>query len=168
LQNVFLPGAAPMRTIDDELRQALPLALSSFNSFLIDDPDRIDPITEGDNADPRGPFLPAVLVRSIGKVGSPAPISQPTEEQVADILVFGDSDFLANSGFDRGGGADLFLNSTNFLLGDYSLVSLRPKAFSFRELILDRNEYDFVRFASWLFLPLIMALSAGLVWWVRR
>ena len=168
LQNVFLPGAAPMRTIDDELRQALPLALSSFNSFLINDPDRVDPITEGDNADPRGPFLPAVLVRSIGKVGSPAPVSQPTEEQFADIMVFGDSDFLANSGFDRGGGADLFLNSTNFLLGDYSLVSLRPKAFSFRELILDRNEYDFVRFASWLFLPLIMALSAGLVWWVRR
>ena len=168
LQNVFFPGSAAMQTIDDELRQALPLALSSFNSFLIEDPDRVDPITEGDNADPRGPFLPAVLVRSIGKVGSPPPLSPPTEEQFADIMVFGDSDFLANSGFDRGGGADLFLNSTNFLLGDFSLVSLRPKAFSYPELNLDRNEYDFVRFASWLILPGLMALLAGLVWWVRR
>ena len=40
----------------------------------------------------------------------------------------------------------MFLNSTNYLLGDYSLVSIRPKALPWREFNLDRNEYDFVRF----------------------
>jgi ABC-type uncharacterized transport system involved in gliding motility auxiliary subunit len=83
-------------------------------------------------------------------------------------LVFGDADFVANSNIVRGGGLDMFVNSTNYLLGDYSLVSIRPKAFAFRELNLDANEYDFVRFSSWLFLPGIMALAAGLVWWLRR
>ena len=83
-------------------------------------------------------------------------------------VAFGDSDFLANSGYDRGGGADLFLNSANFLVGDYSLVSIRPKAASFEEFNLDKNEFNFVRYSSWLFLPGIMALMAGFVWWVRR
>jgi hypothetical protein len=83
-------------------------------------------------------------------------------------LVFGDADFVANSNIVRGGGLDMFVNSTNYLLGDYSLVSIRPKAFAFREFNLDRNEFDFVRFASWLFLPGLMALMAGFVWWVRR
>jgi ABC-type uncharacterized transport system involved in gliding motility auxiliary subunit len=168
LQSVFMPGATAILALDDNLRQALPLAVTSSESYLIADPDRTDPVTDGDNADPRGPFVPAVLMRSVGKIGDTPPIGSPSEEQISDIMVFGDSDFLANSGYDRGGAADLFLNSANFLVGDFSLVSIRPKTFAFREFNLDNNEYDFVRFSSWLFLPGIMALMAGFVWWVRR
>ncbi len=168
LQNVIMPGTTALQALDDDLRQALPLALTSSESYLIVDPDRTEPVTNGDNADPKGPFVPAVLMRSVGKFGATPPIGSPSEEQISDIVVFGDSDFLANSGYDRGGGADLFLNSVNFLVGDFSLVSIRPKAFTIREFNLDNNEYDFVRFSSWLFLPGIMALLAGFVWWVRR
>ena len=151
----------------DESRSYLPLAATSPNSYLIDDPDRTEPITEGEDADTINSFFTAMLVRSTGKVGMQPPAA-PGEAQVSDIVVFGDSDFLSNTGYGRGSGANLFLNSANFLMGDYSLVSIRPPAFAFRELNLDRNEYDFVRFASWLFLPGIMALLAGFVWWVRR
>jgi ABC-type uncharacterized transport system involved in gliding motility auxiliary subunit len=83
-------------------------------------------------------------------------------------MVFGDSDFISNANVSRGSGADLFLNSVNYLLGDYSLVSIRPKAFPFREFNLDRNEHNFVRFSSWLFLPGLLGLMAAFVWWVRR
>ena len=168
LQSVFMPGAAAIRPLADDLRVPLPLAATSANSFLIEDPGRTDPIREGENADTPGPFVPAMLTRSVGKVGTPAPLTPPPDEAISDIAVFGDSDFLSNSNYGRGGGADLFLNSANFLMGDYSLVSIRPKTLAFRELNLDRNEYDFVRFASWLFLPGVMALAAAAVWWVRR
>ena len=84
------------------------------------------------------------------------------------MVVFGDSDFVNNLNYNLGSGADLFLNSANYLLGDYSLVSIRPKAFTFRELNLNRNEYNFVRFSSWLFMPGLLGLMAALVWWVRR
>ena len=109
-------------------------------------------------------------VRALGPIGAQPPTdpSQVSENQVVGMVVMGDSDFIANSFYGRGGGADLFLNSVNYLVGDFSLVSLRPKAITTREFNLDRNEFNFVRFSSWLFLPGLMALLAGLVWWVRR
>ncbi|MDA0263734.1 MAG: GldG family protein [Chloroflexi bacterium] len=168
LQSVFMPGATAISLVQDDLRTGLPLAATSTESYLIAEPDRTEPITSGADADTIGPFVPAVLVRSVGQVGSRPPTSDPDPSEISDIIIFGDSDFLSNSSYNHGGGADLFLNSANFLVGDFSLVSIRPKVFAFREFNLDANEYDFVRFSSWLFLPGLMALMASLVWWVRR
>ena len=168
LQNVFMPDAATLIPFDDGARLPLALAFSSPNSYLIDDPDRTDPVTQGENPDERGPFVPAMLMRSASKVGVPVPESGPADTDISLMMAYGDSDFVANSNVGRGSGLDMFINSANYLLGDYSLVSIRPKAFAFREFNLDRNEYDFVRFSSWLFLPGLMALAAGLVWWLRR
>ena len=168
LQAVFMPGATAIGLLQDDLRTGIPLAASSPNSFLINEPDRTEPITSGADADQPGPFVPAVRVQSIGQVGGQAPTSQPDPSEISDIIMFGDSDFLSNSSYAKGGGSDLFLNSANFLVGDFSLVSIRPKVFGFREFNLDANEYDFVRFSSWLFLPGLMGLMAALVWWVRR
>ena len=169
LTDVFLPGATALLTpFDDGARQVIPLAGTSPESYLISDPDRTDPITEGEEQDLRGPFPVALLINSIGKVGMPLPSGEPEEADFSESVVFGDADFVSNSNIVRGSNLDMFVNSTNYLLGDYSLVSIRPKAFAFREFNLDQNEYDFVRFSSWLFLPGIMALAAGLVWWIRR
>ena len=170
LQNVFMPDAATLSPFpfDDGSRLPLALGFTSPNSYLIDDPDRTDPVTEGEGADSRGPFIPVMLMRSAAKVGMQVPEEGPTDSDISLLLAYGDADFVANSNVGRGGGLDMFINSTNYLLGDYSLVSIRPKAFAFRELNLDANEHDFVRFSSWLFLPGLMALAAGLVWWLRR
>ena len=170
LQDVFMPDAAALSPlpVTDGARLPLALSVTSPNSYIIADPDRTDPITEGENADIRGPFIPAMLMRSAAKVGMPLPEEGPADTDISLILVLGDADFVANSSIARGSGLDMFLNSTNYLLGDYSLVSIRAKALPWREFNLDRNEYDFVRFSSWLFLPGLMALAAGLVWWLRR
>jgi ABC-type uncharacterized transport system involved in gliding motility auxiliary subunit len=168
LESVFMPGATAIGLLQDPLRTGIPLAATSPNSYLINDPDRTEPITSGDQPDQPGPFVPAVRAQSIGQVGSEAPTSQPDPSKISDIIVFGDSDFLSNSSYNQGGGSDLFLNSANFLVGDFSLVSIRPKVFAFREFNLDRNEKKIVEWTSWLLLPGLMALMAGTVWWVRR
>jgi len=169
LQPSFMPSTSPLIVINDGLRRPVPLAMTSPNSYLIDDLERADPITDaGDESDPRGPFSPAIFVQGIGPVGSPAPTSQPPDSELSWLVVFGDSDFVSNSFFGRGGGADFFLNSANYLLGDFSLVSIRDKAFTFREFNLNKNEFNFVRWTSWVFLPGLMGLMAALVWWVRR
>jgi ABC-type uncharacterized transport system involved in gliding motility auxiliary subunit len=168
LQPTFMSSASPMVVVNDGLRRPVPLAITSPDSFLIADLEREDPITSGDQPDPPGPFSPAVFVQGIGPVGSPLPTAQPPDSELSWLVVFGDSDFVANNFFERGGGADLFLNSANYLLGDFSLVSIRDKAFTFREFNLNRNEFNFVRWTSWLFLPGLMGLMAALVWWVRR
>ena len=170
LQVAFMPGAAPIRFLPEEnpVRIPVPLAVTTRNSYLIDDIERTEPVTEGDDRDPKASFSPAVYVRGFGPVGSSPPASQPPGNEVSGLVVFGDSDFVANSFADRGSGASLFLNSANYLLGDVSLASIRDRAFVRREINLDKNEYNFVRFSSWFFLPGLMGLMAALVWWVRR
>ena len=173
LDLVLMPGATSIQSFDDGtgLRQPVPLAFSSTNSYAIDDIERIEPRTDPeDDPDPRGPFAPVTFVRALGPVGA-APPSDPAsiaENDIASMVVMGDSDFVANSFYDRGSGKDLFLNSVNYLVGDHSLVSLRPKALTIREFNVDRNQENFVKFSSWLLLPALMGLMAALVWYVRR
>lgn len=172
LGEVFMPDAAALTPlpVGDGARLPLALAVSSPNSYVIADPDRTEPVVgDGDEeGDLRGTFIPVMLMRSAGKVGMELPEEGPESSDISLLMAFGDADFGSNSNIGRGSGLDLLVNSVNYMLGDYSLVSIRPKAFAFREFNLDRNEYDFVRFSSWLFLPGLMALAAGLVWWLRR
>ena len=173
LDLVHMPGAAPLQSFDDGtgLRQPIPLAFSSVNSYAIDDIERTEPRTDPENEpDPRGPFSPVTFVQALGPVGTTPP-SNPagiTENEIATMVVMGDSDFISNSFYDRGSGKDLFLNSVNYLVGDHSLVSLRPKVLTTREFNVDRNQENFVKFSSWLLLPGLLGLMAAMVWWVRR
>ena len=110
LDTVFMPGAAALVLAVDNPRVSVPLAATSRNSFLIDDVNRTEPNSgEGDQPDLQGTFSPAVLIWP------------------ASLVVFGDSDFVANSFYERGSGKDLFLNSANYLMGDFSLMSIRGK-----------------------------------------
>lgn len=169
LGTIRMPGAAPIRVVDDPSRASAPLGFTSTNSYLIRDLNRTEPNTGlGGENDPQGPFSPVFYIQTLGPVGSPPPTAQPDDNEIARMVVFGDSDFVNNLNYNLGSGADFFLNSANYLLGDYSLVSIRPKAFTFREFNLDRNEYNFVRFSSWLFMPGLLGLMAAFVWWIRR
>ena len=171
LNVTFMPGATSVQAVDDGsgTRLPIPLAITSPNSYLIDDVERTEPITDaGQESDPKGVFTPALYVQALGPINSPTPSSQPPDYQIAGLVVFGDSDFIANSFVNRGSGAALFLNTANYLMGDFSLVSIRDRQFVFREFNLDKNQFNFVRFSSWFFLPILMGLMAGLVWWVRR
>lgn len=171
LKTAFMPGAASLRILQEEHSLRLPsvLAVTSPESYLISDIDRTEPLTDaGDLNDPKGQFSPALYVQSVRPVGASALSSAPASNELSGLVVFGDADFVANTFVNRGGGSALFLNSANFLLGDISLVSIRDRAFVRREIILDTNQYDFVRFSSWFFLPGLMGLMAALVWWVRR
>ncbi|PKB79732.1 MAG: hypothetical protein BZY88_11785 [SAR202 cluster bacterium Io17-Chloro-G9] len=171
LGDTFMPGAAAIGTLEDGARIPIPLAMTSADSYLIDDVERTDPIKgPEEEADPVGPFSPVAYLQAIGPVGQAPPTRQPAESEISSMIVFGDSDFITNGSLEnpRGSGVDFFLNSANYLLGDYSLVSIRPKALTFREFYLDRNQRKFVEWSSWFMLPGLLALMAGLVWWVRR
>ncbi len=164
-----MPGAAPIIVSDDANRFSVPLAITSNSSYFIDDLARTEPVKgAGEESDPSGIYSPVWYVQAVAPLGSPALSDSVPDNRVARIVLFGDSDFITNAHVNVGSGADLFINSANYLLDDYSMVSIRPKAVAFRELKLDRNEYNFVRFSSWLFIPGLLGLMAAFVWWVRR
>jgi ABC-type uncharacterized transport system involved in gliding motility auxiliary subunit len=165
----FMPGAASIIPIQDQLRWPVPLTMSSYASFLIGDTTRTEPILPGEeNSDPIGPFFSSAYMLAVGPVGGPPLTEAPDPNQLTNMVIFGDSDFASNTFLERGGGANLLLNTVNYVLGDYSLISIRDRSFEYREFNLDKNEHDFVRFSSWFIIPGLLGLAAISTWWVRR
>lgn len=166
LNVAFMPGAAAVEPILEETNTRLPrpIAATTASARLIDDIERVDPVDD----DPQRVYFPAVYLDIIAPVGAAAPTARPPDNEIASMVVFGDSDFISNRNVDRGSSAALFLNSANYLMGDFSLVSIRDREFVYREWNLDENEFNFVRFSTWLLLPGLMGIMAVMVWWVRR
>lgn len=166
LNVAFMPGATAIEPIieDTGTRLPLPIAATTPAARLIDDIERLEPVA----GDPQRVYFPAMYLDIVAPVGAPAPTQQPPANEIAAMVVFGDSDFIANANVQRGSGAALFLNSVNYLLGDYSLVAIRDREFVYREWNLSENAFNFVRFSTWLLLPGLMGLMAIVVWWVRR
>lgn len=166
LQVSLMPGAAALEPVIEEsgARLPVPIAATTSSARLINDIERTDPI----DSDPQGIYFPALYLDIAGPVGAAAPTQRPPDNEIAEMAVFGDSDFITNRNVQRGSSAALFLNSANYLMGDFSLVSIRDREFVYREWNLDANEFNFVRFSTWLLLPGLMGIMAVVVWWVRR
>ena len=176
LGRTFFPGVTSLVPAFEELPtfqaggQELPLiaptglALTSDNSWLIEDPGRTEP---DEDIDTRGPFFIMVLVDAFGPIGEEPPSTLEDLER-ATFIAIGDSDFATNEHFDSASNGDLFLNSVNQLAGDVALINIRPKLVSRRELLATPDEFDVIRYTSWFLLPALMGLAGGVVWWRRR
>ena len=93
-------------------------------------------------------------------------ITQP--DKPLKMVIFGDSDFARNGFYFSSENADLLLNSVNWLADDFDLISVGPKLFPFRELVVNTRERDFIKWSSWLVPPTIMLVLGIIVWWRRR
>ena len=109
-----------------------------------------------------GPFA---LVTAVEAGGT---IDESTSHPVARFVIFGDSDFAKNKFFTSSDNADLFLNSVNWLADDAEIISIRPKLFTFRELVVTTRERDFMKWSSWIVPPAVMLILGAFVWWRRR
>ncbi len=141
------------------------LGFTSPDSWLIKEPTRNEP--DESAGDVQDVYYPGVVVRAVGRVDEPPP-ENVVSLRTASLVVIGDSDFASNRHFFAFDNSDLFLNSVNWLVGDTPLASIRPKPTAFRPLVLTRNEFNFMRYSSWLLLPILMAVSGAFVWYRRR
>ena len=138
--------------------QFVDLALTTRASWLETDPQDISP----DEDEPFGPFSVASAIEATGTVDSSE--SHP----VAKFVVFGDSDFVKNFFYSSDDNRDLFLNAVNWLAEDYELISIRPKRFPFRRLVVNTREADVIKWSSWFLPPSVMVILGTIVWWRRR
>lgn len=117
-----------------------------------------------------------VLVEEFAPVqtsGSPFDESPKEEEEKKvqedgfKVIVFGDSDFLANRNFYKGVNRDLALNAINYLSDQSELVSIRPKTPENTQVILtSSSRYILILFA--LLFPLIFFVLAFVSWFFRN
>lgn len=119
-----------------------------------------------DEGKPQGPFVMFGILEASGSIEE-----SPNEvygNPMTKMIIFGDSDFATNKYFHSSDNADIFLNSINWLADDYELVSIRPKLTSYRELVVNSSERNFIKWSSWVIPPTIMLFFALIVWWRRR
>jgi ABC-type uncharacterized transport system involved in gliding motility auxiliary subunit len=86
----------------------------------------------------------------------------------AQILVFGDSDFVSNSYFNMQGNSDFFLNSINYLAQQENLITVeRPKTAG-TPLTLTRSQSQLLFWVGLLLMPAVVLASGLTVLRLRR
>ena len=106
-----------------------------------------------------------------GKAGAQAPPAPPgadNPKRDTRVVVFGDSDFVSNSGLGVPGNGDLFLNAVNWLAQQENLISIRPKTTEDRRVTLTQEQQFMVFLFSVAFLPGMIVLAGIINWWRRR
>jgi ABC-type uncharacterized transport system involved in gliding motility auxiliary subunit len=94
--------------------------------------------------------------------------SKKVGEKEARLVVIGDSDFASNQFVGQQANGDLFLNSVNWLAQDEDLISIRPKSATNRTLSLTETQKNLIWLLTVIFLPALVIVSGGYIWWKRR
>jgi ABC-type uncharacterized transport system involved in gliding motility auxiliary subunit len=110
---------------------------------------------------PNGPHILAMTVT--GKVEE----SGPNNGKEFNVVVFGDSDFLANRLVHNNLNRDLVENSFSWLASDKELISIRPKEPKGNKLVLVDTSRILLTLGLFGLTLLLFAMSLGF-WWRRR
>lgn len=166
LDETYFPGAtalAPFYPPEEMPPTIRPFALAGTTllSCMTADP-QVTTCPEGDFG---RVYVPAMAVQAVAPLNEAPNPDAPRETR---IVVFGDTDFATNFHLNSVSNRDLLLNSVNWLTEDISLASVRPKAVTFRRLVVTTREMQLIRGMGWLVLPLVMTVLAGVTWWRRR
>ena len=144
--------------------KAEPIAYTTISSWE----EKSKEIIEFNNEDISGPLPVVLAVEVISEIKGNPKKAENGEYTMSKLLISGDTDFASNRFIFSAKNEDLFANSVNWLTSDVELISIRPKEKVFRELVLTKDERNFVRWSGWVFLP-ALSLSLGIYnWWRRR
>ena len=154
----------PLRAVQYRSLAILPAVLSTPESWLERSGQDFNRFKKKKEPQALGAMI--IAGGPVGKETSMAPSQK--QEGLTRLIVIGDSDFASNLHFRNGGNGDLFLNAVNWLAEEEKLISVRPKPFSFRRLLVNQNELRFIRYSSLVFLPLLILILGGIIWWKKR
>ena len=112
----------------------------------------------------KGPFTLAMSVT--GKMPASADGKIP-EGKDFSAVIFGDSDFVANTIFHDNLNRDLALNTFLALSSDKDLISIRPKAAKGQKLEVTGEKFAAL-VLFFIAITLALFVSSGFVWWRRR
>ncbi len=136
------------------------------NLSLIFDTDT--PSIAQDPEDTKGPVALAVAYEK--KVEDKKGADKDKEadfEKTSRVVVFGDSDWVANGIYGFYSNRDLLLNTLNWLVGEEGGVTIRPRALKASIAPISKTEFEYI-IASSLLIPELILIVGIFVWWRRR
>lgn len=126
--------------------------------------------------DRRGPITIASAVSAPVKTETPAPADdeKPAEGEEAPrppetrLVVFGDSDFVANGFSGAPGNLDLFANAVNWMSQQENLIAIRPREAADRRISLTPGQMTGLFWLSIVLVPAAVLGAGVFTWWRRR
>jgi len=107
-----------------------------------------------------------------GEIAGPLNIgiafSRKLEQEVQNIMVIGDGDFLSNTYLGNGGNLNLGLNLVRWLSSDEQLLDIPARTAPDLQLELSRLKSTIIGLGFLLVLPLLFITAGALIWWQRR
>jgi hypothetical protein len=116
------------------------------------------------------PIAAAVSVAAMDQAapgGDADPVGPDTPRPETRVAVFGDSDFVANTGLGIQGNRDLFMNTLGWLSQQESLIAIRPKSAEDRRITLTATQQSNIIWLSLLVIPAGI-FGTGVYAWSRR
>jgi len=172
----FFPGARPVQLVndpDDTRIQATYLAITTDDAWGETDEKSLETGTATrDGKDIAGPLpVAAAITRTFGARaygGRAAGDSTATRVQ-CKIVVFGDSDFIANANFGLLGNSDLFLNTISYLSHEEDLIQIRPRPGLRDRVYITERQGRLIFAVCLVLLPLsVVGVGASVVFKGRR
>jgi ABC-type uncharacterized transport system involved in gliding motility auxiliary subunit len=123
----------------------------------------------GDNADTVGQDAAAGEIPGPLDLGfALSRVSPRPDRREQRVVVIGDGDFLSNSYLGNGGNREFGQRVFDWLLGDDAQIAVADRSAPDRELKLSQAMLTGLALAFLVALPLLLALSGGVIGWRRR
>ena len=170
MTRAIVPAAgAPAERTAQPFVQTTQRAWAETNLSTLEQADALRP--ETDKGDLAGPVTIALAVAVPSKAETPSAEKKEGEESKSPetrVVVFGDSDFVANAYLGIEGNGDLFMNTVNWLAQQESLIAIRPKQAADRRLTMTANHITGMFWLSIVLVPAFVLGTGVYTWWRRR
>jgi ABC-type uncharacterized transport system involved in gliding motility auxiliary subunit len=127
--------------------------------------DSQDPTVEFGPEDKKGPVTLAVTYEK--EVPTQADGAPDATKKKAKVVVFGDSDWIKNGVIENSFNKDLALNAVNWLAGQETSISIRPRSMKASSADMSPTTVKTVLVSSFM-LPELILLFGLFVWWKRK
>jgi len=123
------------------------------------------PISSG----PAAPYNLGISVEQTVSATNNFTSSQTTRPQVTRLAVFGDFDFISDQLAQQvPSNLDMFYNTVNWLSQSEERISVRPQDTTSRQITMSGQTQNLIAWSTILFIPALVLLGGGVVWWRRR
>lgn len=125
-----------------------------------------EPTAQKDGADVSGPVALGVAFERKISAGT-ADVDSSSNERRSRVVVFGDSDWVTNKYVQYSSHRDLMLNSLNWLAGEESGISIRPKKMRSSLEPISGEAFKNLLFSGFI-IPELLLIVGLLIWWRRK